>query len=363
MVKKIAIFGVGLMGGSLALCFKGKPGLHVVGHSPNPASAAKYAERGVVDEATVDFEAAAANADFIFLCVPVGLLTEYLDQLGRMRLKPGCIITDVGSTKAEVCRAATKVDLGEAWFIGGHPMAGSERSGVEAASIDLYENAFYIVTPLPGVPEEVVAQLEELLALTRAQVVRVEAEEHDAIVGGISHLPHIVAVALVNLIAKHNEENGLYHSLAAGGFRDITRIAASEPVVWRDILLSNRQVVLELLQEWISESKKFVELLEQEDGDGIIDEFSRSRAFRNSIPDRRKGALKGWFDLYVDVPDHPGIIGHIASRLGEERINLRNIQVIESRADAPGVLRLSFDHQEAQDRAEALLGQSYAVHK
>ncbi len=361
-VTKIAIFGVGLMGGSLALCFKGQPGLRVVGHSPNPASAAKYKERGVVDQATSSFEEAALDADFIFLCVPVGLLEEYLHRLGRLPLKPGCIVTDVGSTKAGVCRAAAETDLGGAWFIGGHPMAGSERSGVEAASAELYENAFYILTPLPGVPEEAVARLSDLLRFTRARIVRVEAEEHDAIVGGISHLPHIVAVALVNLIARHNEQNGLYHSLAAGGFRDITRIASSEPVVWRDILLSNREVVLGLLREWIDESEKFVRLLLERDGDGIAEEFARSREFRDTIPERRKGALKGWFDLYVDVPDHPGIIGQIASRLGEERINLRNIQVMESRADAPGVLRLSFDSQEALDQAAALLARSYPVH-
>jgi len=361
-VKKVAIFGVGLIGGSLALCFKGKPGLRVVGHSPNPASAANYAERGVVDEATSSFEDAARDADFIFLCVPVGLLEDYLQRLGRIRLKPGCIVSDVGSTKAGVCRAAARTDLGGAWFIGGHPMAGSERSGVEAASAELYENAFYILTPLAGVPDSAVAALEKLLRHTRAQIVRVDAEEHDAIVGGVSHLPHIVAVALVNLVARHNEENGLYHSLAAGGFRDITRIASSEPVVWRDILLSNREVVLGLLREWIAESERFVRLLQEQDGEGIAEQFRRSREFRDTIPERRKGALKGWFDLYVDVPDHPGIIGHIASRLGEERINLRNIQVLESRADAPGVLRLSFDSQVALDRAAALLKRDYPVH-
>lgn len=359
---KIAIYGVGLMGGSLALCFQGKPGFRVVGHASNETSAAKYRQKGVVDEVTTSFAEAAEGADYIFLCVPVGLLEDYLRRLSELTLKPGCIVTDVGSTKAAICRAAEQIDLGEAWFIGGHPMAGSERSGVDAASVDLYENAFYILTPAEGVPEEAYSRLSALLAYTRAQIVRIEPDVHDAIVGGISHLPHIIAVALVNLVAGYSETNPLYQSLAAGGFRDITRIASSEPTVWRDILISNRQVVLGLLQEWIEETDKFRTMIEEQDGAAIEDAFTRSRRFRDQIPERRKGILKAVYDIHVDVPDHPGIIGQIATRLGEERINLSNIQVMESRGDVPGTLRLSFASQEALDRAAALLGQDYPVH-
>ncbi|MCL6458748.1 MAG: prephenate dehydrogenase [Gorillibacterium sp.] len=363
-MKKIAIYGVGLMGGSLALCFQGKPELYVVGHASNAISAAKYLEKGIVDHVTTSFEEAAENADYIFLCVPVGMLEDYLLRLSqiKLKLKPGCIITDVGSTKAAICQAAESIDLGGAWFIGGHPMAGSERSGVDAASIDLYENAFYILTPIEGVPDEACERLSELLRYTRAQIIKVEPTEHDAIVGGISHLPHIIAVALVNLVASYNAENPLYQSLAAGGFRDITRIASSEPTVWRDILLSNRQVVLGLLREWTEETAKFISLLEAENGEGIAEAFSRSRDFRDQIPERRKGVLKAVYDIHVDVPDHPGIIGLIATRLGEERVNLSNIQVMESRGDVPGVLRLSFSTQETLDRAVALLSQDFPVH-
>ncbi|MBC8079506.1 MAG: prephenate dehydrogenase [Gorillibacterium sp.] len=361
-MTKIAIYGVGLMGGSLALCFREKPQLYVVGHASSASSAARYLEKGVVDHVTTSFEEAAEDADFIFLCVPVGMLEGYLHKLSQLKLKPGCIVTDVGSTKAAICQAAESIDLGGAWFIGGHPMAGSERSGVDAASVDLYENAFYILTPIAGVPDEACERLSDLLLHTRAQIIKVEPTEHDAIVGGISHLPHIIAVALVNLIARYSEGNPLYQSLAAGGFRDITRIASSEPTVWRDILLSNRQVVLDFLREWTEETDKFIRLLVSENGQGIEEEFSRSRSFRDQIPERRKGVLKAVYDIHVDVPDHPGIIGQIATRLGEERVNLSNIQVIESRGDVPGVLRLSFSSQETLDRAVALLSQDFPVH-
>jgi len=361
-MTKITIFGVGLMGGSLALCFKGKPDLHIVGHSKNPASLEKYLSRGVVDEATASLEDAAKDADFIFLCVPVGNLEEYMAELQKLKLKPGCIITDVGSTKASVARYAEEIDWKGAVFIGGHPMAGSERSGVEAASSHLYENAFYVLTPGPRVPEEAYDRLVELLRYTKAQIVRVDASQHDEIVGAISHLPHIIAVALVNQIAGYNRDNDLYESLAAGGFRDITRIASSEPAIWRDILLNNRDVMLKLMKDWSKEMDRFVTMLEREDGEGIETEFGSAREFRSRLPERRKGVLTSLYDLYADVPDHPGIIGHIASILGEERINLSNIQIIESRADVPGVLRLSFRNQTDLDRAAQLLSPHYPVH-
>lgn len=359
---RIAIFGVGLIGGSLALCFKGKPGVTVVGHSVNPASADKYLARGVVDEATVSIAEAAADADFLFLCVPVGRLADYVEELARLPLKPGCIITDVGSTKADVVRHGAKLSGKGTHFIGGHPMAGSERSGVEAASSFLFENAFYVLTPTEDTPPDAVSRLENLLRWTKAHIVKTNAVLHDDIVGAISHLPHVIAVGLVNQIAGYHENNALYGSLAAGGFRDITRIANSDPLIWRDILLDNRGVLLHLLKDWQGEMDKFRRLLEEGDGEGIAEEFRRAGKFRGQLPERRKGVITSLYECYVDVPDHPGIIGKIATELGQERINLSNLQIIESREDVPGILRLSFRQQEDLDKAVALLKSlSYAV--
>ncbi len=352
---RIAIFGVGLIGGSLALSFKDKPGITVVGHSVNPASARKYLDRGVVDRATTSMEEAAREADFIFLCVPVGRLEDYVDELCRLPLKPGCIVTDVGSTKASVVRHGKKLGGKGAVFIGGHPMAGSERSGVEAASTYLFENAYYVLTPAEDTPPEAVERLKRLLRWTRAHIIQTDAVLHDDIVGAISHLPHLIAVGLVNQVAGYNETNNLYASLAAGGFRDITRIANSDPLIWRDILLHNRGVLLKLLDDWQAEMDKFRRLLEREDGEGIAEEFRRAGHFRSRLPERRKGMITSLFECYVDIPDHPGIIGKIATELGQARINLSNIQIIESREDVPGVLRLSFREEEDLQRATKLL--------
>ncbi|TYP77748.1 prephenate dehydrogenase [Paenibacillus methanolicus] len=362
-MTRIAIFGVGLIGGSLALCFKGKPGLTVVGYDVRESSAAKYVERGVVDEMAASLRDAAESADVIFLCVPVGVLDQYVREISELRLKTGCIITDVGSTKSSVARTAAALRFSGATFIGGHPMAGSERSGVEAASSHLFENAFYVLTPEPDAPAETVDRLSDLLKATKAHIVHVHPDEHDEIVGAISHLPHIIAVALVNQIRGYNESNPLYSVLAAGGFRDITRIASSDPVVWRDILISNRDVLLNLLEGWNAETRKFIRMLEGKDAEGIQEAFKQAGAFRSQLPERRKGMIHSIYECYVDVPDHPGIIGRIATELGNARINLSNLQIIESREDVPGVLRLSFRTQDDLDQAvEKLNHTGYSVH-
>ncbi|MBP1155276.1 MULTISPECIES: prephenate dehydrogenase [unclassified Paenibacillus] len=361
-MTKIAIYGVGLIGGSLALCFKGKPGLTVVGHSGNPLSVEKYLKREVVDHATTSFEEAAEGADFIFLCVPVGNLEPYLNKLSSIPLKPGCIITDVGSTKASVAEYASRLKLQGGSFIGGHPMAGKEKSGVEAATSHLFENAYYVLTPAEDTLEEAYGRLVELLQWTRAHIVKVDARLHDEIVGAISHLPHIIAVALVNQVARYNESNELYQNLAAGGFRDITRIASSDPIIWRDILINNKTVMLNLLKDWNEEVSGFIKLLEASDGEGIEQEFHKANRFRNGLPERRKGVIHSFYDIYVDVPDHPGVIGQITMLLGSHRVNLSNIQIIESREDVPGVLRLSFREESDMDQALELLKKDYTIH-
>lgn len=361
-MTKIAIIGAGLIGGSLALCFKGQPGLHVTGYSYRQESADKYVKLGVVDEATTSLEDAVRGAHFIFLCVPVGMLADYARRISLMPLQPGCVVTDVGSTKSGVAEAVSAIDWHGAVFIGGHPMAGSERAGGEAASPILFENAYYVLTPEAGTPADAVERLTELLGHTRAKIVHMNPSEHDEIVGAISHLPHLIAAGLVNQVRRYNESNEAYAMLAAGGFRDITRIASSDPVVWRDILLANRSVVLRLLQEWGEELERLADILRKQDGEAISDAFRAAGAFRSSLPERRKGVLQSIYECYMDVPDHPGIIGKIATELGNRRINLSNLQIIESRMDVPGVLRLSFRTQGDLDQAlDALEQLGYTV--
>ncbi|MCR8642277.1 prephenate dehydrogenase [Paenibacillus sp. N1-5-1-14] len=359
---RIAIFGVGLIGGSLALCLKGKPGYTIVGHSPSQKSVDKMLQMQVVDEATTSMVEAVVDADVIVLCVPVSLLDTYLEELATLPLKEGCILTDVGSTKGSIAACASRLNLKHVHFIGGHPMAGSERSGIEAASSHLFENAFYVLCPSEGTPQPAIDRLTDLLYWTKAQIIQVNPQEHDEIVGAISHLPHIIAVALVNQVCDYNDSNSLYKLLAAGGFRDITRIASSEPTIWRDILINNRDILLKLLGDWNTKVDEFIQLLENEDAEGIASQFQKANDFRRSVPDRRKGMLPSQYDIYVDIPDQPGIIGAIATQLGQQQINLSNLHIFESRDYVPGILRLSFRKQDDADRAAQLLHEQFAIH-
>ncbi len=362
-MTKIAIFGVGLIGGSLALCFKGRPGFRVVGHSPRSESVRKCLDRGVVDEGTTSLEEAASGADFLFLCVPVGMLNDYLAALSRCKLKPGAIITDVGSTKGEIVEAASRYSFGDAVFIGGHPMAGKERSGVEAATSKLFENAYYVLTPTPSTPGSSYDALVELLSHTKAKLVRMDARTHDGVVGAVSHLPHIVAAMLVNLVARLGETDDSYEKLAAGGFRDITRIASADPTIWRDICVSNREVLLELLQAWTDEAGRFMDILRSGDGEAIAEQFRSASAFRSALPERRVGVATTHYEFYVQVADEPGTIGKLTTLLGSRRINLRNIGILEPTPGGPGSMRLSFGNEDDSVRAKTLLEQEgYVVH-
>jgi prephenate dehydrogenase len=356
-MKNVTIIGVGLIGGSLALSFKQHEDVRITGFDVQTSSLQKAIQLNVIDRAATNLAEAVADADFIFLCVPVGYIENLLDDLSDLRMKQGCILTDVGSTKQTIVKWSRKLSHQHVYFIGGHPMAGSHKSGIEAASSILFENAYYILTPGESVPEEEVFKLENLLKPTGAKILHLDSEEHDRVVGAISHLPHLVAAVLVNQVARYNEDNDLYQSLAAGGFRDITRIASSNPRMWRDILISNRDILLDLARDWQEWMQRLIDLIDQKNGEKIENFFSEAKNFRNRLPERRKGAISAIYDLFLDVPDHPGIIAKVTAILANHLINISNIQIIESREDAPGALRLTFRNEPDMEQAHYLLQQ------
>ncbi|WP_286883751.1 prephenate dehydrogenase, partial [Aneurinibacillus sp. UBA3580] len=235
-MTEIAILGVGLIGGSLALSLKKNEDVHITGFDVVEDNLRMACSLGVIDRGTTHLAEAVAQADFIFLCAPVGKLQELISFLRYTPLKEGAVISDTGSTKVSVMEHAYGFAQRGVYFIGGHPMAGSHKSGVEASHDRLFENAYYVLTPPEGTPNEIVERLKILLAPTHAKVVIMDAQKHDEVVGAISHFPHIIASALVNQVASYNDEMDWYRCLAAGGFRDITRIASSNPGMWRDIL-------------------------------------------------------------------------------------------------------------------------------
>ncbi|QKG84340.1 prephenate dehydrogenase [Kroppenstedtia pulmonis] len=352
-MEKAAVLGVGLIGGSLALGLKERGNVEVCGYDGSSQTLRLAESSGVIHYGCHKVADAVKDADYIFLALPVGATLPLLEELAAMDLKPGCILSDVGSTKGRVMELAASLPRISRNFIGGHPMAGSHQSGVKAARSLLFENAYYVLTPPQNGSMSQVQRLSRLLSkATRAKLVIMDPDHHDRVVGAISHLPHILAAALVNQVEGYNRSNEWFLRLAAGGFRDLTRIAASDPVMWRDVLMSNREALLELMGDWIREMDLIHQALKAGDSRKIESFFCKAKASREKLPDRKQGVIAPVFECYVDVPDHPGEIGKVASLLGEWNISISNIGVIESREDGAGVLRLVFqgekDHQKAK---------------
>ncbi|WP_018133257.1 prephenate dehydrogenase [Effusibacillus pohliae] len=362
--NKIVIVGCGLIGGSLALAFRSHGMVkRIAGVDVDAAGLQKAFALGVIDEAFENLEDAVRDADLIVLAVPVLQTIRQLERLAALPLQKGCIITDVSSTKREICEyARTHLPEGVT-FIGGHPMAGSEKSGVAASTPRLFENAAYILTPDAACDPLAVDKLRRTFEQIRARVLMMDAAEHDRIVAAVSHIPHVVAALLVDQVADLGQDNPLYSRLAAGGFRDVTRIASGSPVMWRDILLTNREPVLDLLKDWLRRTSQIVELLEAGDAGEIESFFVRTRDWRDALPAKAKGVATHYYEMTIDVEDKPGIIGHVASLLGQHQINLRNIGILENREEVNGQLLLSFaSYQEQEEALRLLQGHGYKVH-
>jgi prephenate dehydrogenase len=277
---KLAVFGVGLIGGSFALALKqAKAVSRVVGVGRNPANLRLALERGIID-AIADPASAVRGADVVLVSTPVSQFPKVLEAIAP-GLGAQTTITDGGSTKRDVIAAARKA-LGSkiTQFVPAHPIAGAEKSGAEAASAELFRDRRVILTPLRENRRGTVEQVESLWKACGARVARMDPEEHDAVLAAVSHLPHLLAYALVHGVAKRNNSAQLF-SFAAGGFRDFTRIASSHPEMWRDICLANRDRLLQELKSYANELGSIRKLIEKGDGAALEKLFAGARNARN----------------------------------------------------------------------------------
>ncbi|HEY5674538.1 MAG TPA: prephenate dehydrogenase/arogenate dehydrogenase family protein [Malonomonas sp.] len=283
LIPRLAIIGVGLIGGSLSLALKeaGVVG-EVVGYGRGKPNLEKALELGVVDRYSRDPVEAVRDADVVFLATPVQTLAEVTRQF-LPGLKPGAIITDGGSVKGEVAKALEPLMPEGIYFVPGHPIAGTENSGAEAAFASLYRGKRCILTPTEQTNPQALALVEQMWTIAGSQVVKMSLEKHDKVLAAISHLPHMVAYSLVNAVGSydHYEENILEYS--AGGFRDFTRIASSDPTMWRDIAETNREALLEMMGQF---EVFFAELkadVAQGSGEKLFEFFLRSKQLRDAI--------------------------------------------------------------------------------
>ncbi len=352
----VAVVGVGLIGGSLALALRrgGHRG-RIVGVS-SEATLREARSLGIIDDGFPydEMETALARADLVVLAGPISVIMEQLATVGKLgeKLRPGLVVTDVGSTKRAVLRAATTHLPGHVRFIGGHPLAGSEQRGVAAADPFLFQNAYYVLTPAPDTPPDEIHRLGEFLGTTGARMMVLGAEEHDHIAATISHVPQLLAVSLVQFLESLgvNREHG--KQLAAGGFRDMTRIASSPYSVWRDIIATNRDVIRKLLDEFLESTRTTLKDLD----DPTLDQlFASASTTRGEIPRDTKGFLTKLWDVLVVVEDQPGVIVGICGPLAEKDLNVMDIEVLKVREGEGGTLRLAFRTREIAEMAIAEL--------
>ncbi|WP_078380187.1 prephenate dehydrogenase [Sutcliffiella halmapala] len=354
MNGKVLIIGLGLIGGSVALAIKKEyPNTTVIGFDINEQQARLAKSLKVVDDFCPNYESVATTADLILIAVPVIQANLVLENLSRLDFTKQVLISDVGSTKEKIVqRATTLFPRKNVTFIGGHPMAGSHKSGVIAAKAHLFENAFYVLTPSDV--EESNEAIETLIAWlkgTKANIVTMTAKEHDLVAGVISHFPHIVAAGLVHQAEDLQQKSPFVSRLAAGGFRDITRIASSNPTMWKDILIHNRETLLQLIDLWLEQMKEVKVNLQESQEDKLLAYFQSAKQFRDDLPVKAKGAIPSFYDLYVDVPDYPGVISEITGYLAMEQISITNIRIMETREEIYGVLRLSFQSEDDRQNA------------
>lgn len=278
---------------------------------------------------------------------------QYLSKI-RSYLKPGALITDVGSTKTDIHEEILRQGLTDC-FVGGHPMAGSEKTGYENATDHLLENAYYIVTPPEGldqsgsetgnIPPKYAENANRIIAVAQtvgAIPLVLDYREHDKVVAAISHLPHLVASSLVNLVKDADSPAGTMKRVAAGGFKDITRIASSSPEMWEQICMTNVEPIADMLERYIGSLQDILSEIKGHQGDAIYKLFEKSRDYRNTITDRAKGSVEPSYAFSVDVADEVGAISTIAVILAAKGISIKNIGINNNRERGEGALKIEF---------------------
>jgi prephenate dehydrogenase len=348
--KKIVIAGLGLIGGSLgmALCRRGIAE-EVYGLEKNQDKLRAAVECGAVHRGSIRLREALEGAEIVILAAPLGENLRLLREIAPY-LAEGAVVTDVGSVKGEIARLAGQVLFPPVYFVGGHPMAGSEQQGIGGADPYLFENALYILTPLQDLPAWVLEKMRVLVAGIGARVIVLTPEEHDLAVAALSHLPHLVACALVNsLAALPNKERFL--PLAAGGFRDTTRIALSNPLLWQEIFLSNREMLLAALHSFRTQLVSLEEAVRRGAGEEVLSLLHSARELRKSVPVRTKGYLPALFEILLTIPDRPGTLAFVAGVLAKEGINIADIEILRVREGEGGSVRIGFVSGEEQEAA------------
>ena len=345
---KFGFIGLGLIGGSVAKAIRQYwPDAEIVAYNPSADSLQEAMADGVVnrgqckEDGPVD-GALFAACDIVFLCAPVQKNAENLAAL-KGHLKSTAILTDIGSTKRDILEHVTEAGM-ERYFVGGHPMTGSERMRYRNSDPVLLQNAYYIIAPSKLTPMGKTVIMQELVSGIRAIPLVIDCDFHDYAVAGISHLPHIVAYSLAATVKQADSDNGIMHTLAAGGFRDTTRIAASSPDMWEQICMTNGDNIVQLIDDYMKVLQEMRESIASRSGEKLHDFFEDTAEYRRSYdtPSRSVGATDELRLIYVDIEDRPGTLAEVVTLLAVNAVSIKNIGITHNREFQKGSLRVEF---------------------
>lgn len=352
-IKQVTIIGLGLMGGSFALALKNRGfNYTITGYDLDAYFLEQALSAKAIDVAAKNLQEAVTDAQLIVIAVPIKNYESIFREISGF-LKPCCIVTDLGSVKAEPFAIAANLLPNNVDFVGGHPMTGSEKSGFTVASPFLYENAYYFLTPGQNTTVSAIKIVEGLVKGIGAYPVHLSPEEHDLIVSRISHLPHIIATTLVNFMDQHKGIS--YLPFVGGGFRDTTRIASGNPYMWKDILLANKDEIISSIEAFQLLLNEFKYYLEHHQLENIIQNLENAKLIRDSIPHRGRDYLTQLFEVVVTVEDRPGTIAELTHLISSYNINIKEIEILHSRQNEGGALRLAFETQKDQEKVLEIL--------
>ncbi len=360
---KIGFIGLGLIGGSIAKALKTSiPDLWITVYDTNQDTLDLAKKEGIADETVSGINAAFLDCRYIFLCAPVANNDKNLIMLEKF-LSPSCTLTDVGSVKTGIHKQMEALGM-SGQFIGGHPMAGSERFGYVNSKARLLENAYYILTPTDDVPSKRLEDYRKLVISMGAIPLILDYKQHDYVTAAISHLPHIIASSLVHLVRESDSEDGTMKMIAAGGFKDITRIASSSPDMWQQICLTNTDNILRLLDHYIESLNGLKEKLTARDEATLYDFFHQARLYRDSFIEASSGPIKKSYSITVDIADKTGALASIATMLAQNGISIKNIGIAHNREAQEGALRIEFYGEDAAKiAADILQSKGYPIYK
>ena len=344
---KIGIIGLGLMGGSIAKCLSKNNSIEkIVAYDKNLEDLEIAKKENIITDFTTTIDSNFSDLDYIFICVPVRHTIDITKELIPY-LSSNCIVTDIGSTKRNIVTELEKLNIN---YVGTHPMVGKEKSGLAYADSHLYDNAYFLITKTDKTKNENIDKIQEIILLLNAKPYIIPLEKHDKIVAAISHVPHIIASTLVNMASSLEDKDSNLRSLAAGGFKDITRIASSGAQMWQNICLENSEEILATLKTFKYSLEEIEQNIISKNPEKIYSFLDSAKTFRDSVDTMKKDN-----EIIMKIQNTPGELQKVISILANNNLNIRNLSIQDDIDEKYGTLKLYFDNIDKKDLAYLVL--------